>query len=100
MLDDISHAGFDEQVTAVFYLIEKSIRKPSELNATDFDRVRAVGVDDEAIVDTPYVSFVFDVVNRLANTFGFNWASADDTVKAARILNRVNYSFPSFLLAD
>lgn len=99
MLDEIDSAGLDERLTSMLHLIEKSVRSPAELGPGDIDRVRAAGVDDDAIADALVVSFVFNVVNRLANTLEYQWASEDDVVKAAHMLHRVSYSMPSLLFA-
>jgi hypothetical protein len=34
----------------------------------------------------------------LANAFEYSWDSEDDAVKIAKILNRIGYSLPGFLL--
>jgi AhpD family alkylhydroperoxidase len=85
MLDDVDRAGFDERVLAALHVIDGSEPHPSALSAEEIDDVLAV-------------NFVFNVVNRLANTLDFAWASDDDVTKAARVLHRVSYTLPDFLL--
>jgi hypothetical protein len=62
------------------------------------EAVREAGVSDEAIVDALHVAFIFCLINRAASALGFSWASEADAVKGARILNRIGYKLPGFLL--
>jgi hypothetical protein len=45
--------------------------RPGEVARADADAVRAEGVSDEAIEDALTVCFGFNLIDRLADSFGF-----------------------------
>jgi len=51
-----------------------------------------------AIVDALHVCFLFNVVNRLFNSFGYDWGNEANALKGAAILNRIGYRVPEFLM--
>lgn len=56
-------------------------------------------VPDQALRDALDVQLVWDIVNRLANAFGFA-LRGDQLHSGTRALHRFGYRFPGFLLAD
>jgi hypothetical protein len=68
------------------------------VSADDVAAVRAAGITDVAIVDTLDVAFVFNLINRLANVFGYSWETEEERLLLARALHRMNYRVPGFLL--
>jgi len=97
-LDDWRNAGFEPRITATFELLEKVTLAPSEVGPDDIDRLRAHGIEDDAIVDALHVAFTFNVVNRIANALDFTWNTDADALVGARVLNRIGYRLPGFLL--
>ena len=51
--------------------LEAMTLRPGELRPADAERVRAVGVSDEAMVDALLVAAYFNLIDRLADSFGF-----------------------------
>jgi uncharacterized peroxidase-related enzyme len=98
MLENWRGAGLDPRMAAVFELLEKRAAGPDGLAPDDVDRVRAAGVSDDAISDVFYVAFMFDLINRLANAFGFTTETEEGTRKSAAILHRLGYRVPGILL--
>jgi len=98
MLENWRGAGLDPRMAAVFELLEKRAAGPDGLGPDDVDRVRAAGVSDDAISDVFYVAFMFDLINRLANAFGFTTETEEGTRKSAAILHRLGYRVPGILL--
>lgn len=86
------------EIKAVLGFLERATLWPEELTSADVAEVRAAGVSDGAIEDALHVAFVFNMVNRLADAFGFSWRSASETDKAAQVLHRIGYRLPPFLL--
>jgi uncharacterized peroxidase-related enzyme len=90
--------AFRPQLAAVLPLLEKVTRTPDRVGRSDIDAVRAAGVPDEAIVDALHVNLVFNVMNRLANALGFAWQSDDHVRLAAKVIHRISYRLPGFLM--
>ena len=98
MLENWRGAGLDPRIAAVFELLEKRAADPDALAPDDIDRVRAAGVSDQAISDVFYIAFIFDLINRLANSFGFTSETEEGTRKSAAVLHRFGYRPPGLLL--
>nr|WP_042189089.1 hypothetical protein [Kibdelosporangium sp. MJ126-NF4]CEL18653.1 hypothetical protein [Kibdelosporangium sp. MJ126-NF4]CTQ98137.1 hypothetical protein [Kibdelosporangium sp. MJ126-NF4] len=64
----------------------------------DAGRLRAEAVPDHAIVEALRVRVVWNIVNRLANVFGFELREGQ-LRSGTRALHRFGYRFPGFLLA-
>ena len=71
---------------------------PASIASDDIVNLRARGISNNAIMDAMHVCFIFNLVNRLANALDFNYGTEADALKAATILNRVQYNLPKFLL--
>ena len=97
-LENWRGAGLDPRMAAVFELLEKRAADPDALTPDDIDRVRAAGVSEGAISDVFYVAFMFDLINRLANAFGFTTETEEGAQKSAAILHRLGYRVPGILL--
>ena len=91
-------AGFAPRVHATLALLQKMTERPDDVGRADIDVVRATGVSDAAIADALYVGFTFNLINRLANAFGFDWGDEATARKIAVVLNRVSYRVPDVLL--
>ncbi|WP_433171893.1 hypothetical protein [Actinoallomurus sp. CA-150999] len=66
------------------------------------DRADAAGVTtlpEHAVLEALRVNLVFDIINRLANAFGFTLREGQ-LHSGTRALHRFGYRFPRFLLAD
>ena len=72
ILSDWRTAPVDEKLRATLGFLQKLTLCPAEVSAADVDRVRAVGVSDQAIEDAIYVCFIFSVLARLADAFDFD----------------------------
>ncbi len=53
--------------------------------------LRAVGLDDAAIRDAVYVCVLFNLIDRLADTFAFGIGSPEDFARSARMLAKRGY---------
>jgi uncharacterized peroxidase-related enzyme len=98
MLDRWREKQIDPRMRAAFELLEKRASDPAALRSEDFTGLRAAGVSEAGILDVLHVAFVFDLINRLANVFGFS--SNDDAGRrsTAAMLHRLGYRVPGLLL--
>jgi uncharacterized peroxidase-related enzyme len=97
-LDNWHNAGFEPRIAATLDLLGKMTLAPNTIIADDAAKLRTKGISDSAIIDAMHVCFIFNLVNRLANALDYNYGTEDDALKAATILNRVQYNLPGFLL--
>lgn len=71
MLADWRTAAIDERLRAMLGFLEKLTLRPAELGPRDADAVRAAGASDQAMVDAVLVAAYFNLIDRLADAFGF-----------------------------
>jgi uncharacterized peroxidase-related enzyme len=97
-LDNWRNAGFEPRIVATLDLLEKMTLTPASIASDDIVNLRARGISNNAIMDAMHVCFLFNLVNRLANALDYNYGTEAEALKAATILNRVQYNLPKFLL--
>lgn len=87
------------RLVAGLELVEAFTVSAERLSAAHVRRAREAGLSDAMIADALHVAFVFNVINRIANAFGFDWHGAANAARGAAILNRVDYKVPGVLLS-
>lgn len=80
-----------EEVRTAFGFLERLNALPEEIGPEDVQALRGAGLSDEAIRDAIYVCATFNVIDRLADAFGFDVPSPEKGHKAARFLLRIGY---------
>ncbi|SEP53301.1 hypothetical protein [Amycolatopsis saalfeldensis] len=68
------------------------------LDSDHVDATGIAGLPEQAVVEALHVQLVWNVINRLANTFGFELRDGQ-LHSGTRALHRFGYRFPGFLLA-
>ena len=71
MLTDLDSAPIAEPLRATLGLLRKVTREHERVTADDLGALLAVGVTRAQIEDALNVSFAFNVITRLADTFQF-----------------------------
>jgi alkylhydroperoxidase family enzyme len=71
VLADWRTAPVEPGLRATLGLLEKVTLRPVEVGPADITEVRAAGVSDEAIEDALAVCACFNLIDRLADAFGF-----------------------------
>lgn len=97
-----SHGGIDPddpastrpELRAVRDFLATLTRTPDDADASG-----TAGLPEHAVLEALRVNLVFNIVNRLANAFGFTLREGQ-LHSGARALHRFGYRFPGFLLAD
>lgn len=95
---DVDTAAVRPELAATARFLERLSRAPDDVTAADIAPLRAAGVPDAAIIDALHVNAVFNLVNRLANAFGWTWDSESHVLAGAKALKRFRYRFPAFVL--
>jgi alkylhydroperoxidase family enzyme len=72
VVDDWRTAPLSSQLAATLVFLEKLTLRPEELERTDADAVRAAGVSTQALRDAAAVSALFNMIVRLADSFGWD----------------------------
>ena len=72
MRRDWRTAPVDERLRATLGFLEKLTLRPHELGPADADAARAAGVSDEALVDAIHVAALFNMIDRLADSLGWD----------------------------
>jgi hypothetical protein len=79
-------------VRATLGLLEKVTLTPEQVQPIDADAVRAEGVSDQAISDALHVCFSFNLIDRLADAFGWHVQTVDEFGKDATALLKRGYT--------
>jgi uncharacterized peroxidase-related enzyme len=98
MLDGWRNAALEPRVRAAFVLLDAA-RNPDGPSAADIAAARAAGLSDGAMADAFVVAFGFNLINRLADAFGFDFDDEDGRLAEANALHKLAYQVPAFLLA-
>ena len=89
MLADLATAPISEPLRATLAFLRKVTLEHESVTAGDVRTLLALGVTPEQIEDALNVSFAFNVITRLADTFQFELRPADAVDAAAtRLLTR------------
>ena len=72
MLRDHRTAPIGPGLTAVLDLLQKVTLRPAEVAPADVEAARAAGVSDAAIEDALSVCAYFNLIDRLADSLGFD----------------------------
>ncbi len=97
-LDNWRSAAFSEPVKATLSILNTLMTSPQGLLPEDVTAARQVGVSDQALADALHVTFLFNVINRLADVFGANYEGDDGRRLTAAGLYRQAYQVPDFFL--
>ncbi len=91
VLENWRTAPVNEKLRRTLGFLEKLTVSPSEVSPEDIESVRSVGVSDKGIEEVIYICFLFSVMDRLADAFGFDMPSAKDFQRGGRVLYSFGY---------
>jgi len=72
VLADLATAPITEPLRATLAFLRKVTREPASVTSDDASALLALGVTRAQVEDALSVAFTFNVVDRLADTFGFH----------------------------
>ena len=76
---------------ATLALLEKVTLTPDRVEPADVEAVRAAGVSEQAISDALHVCFSFNLIDRLADSFGWHVQTREEFAKDATFLLKRGY---------
>ena len=82
----------DARVGAALDLLETMTLRPDDLRGDQIARLLEAGVSEEGVVDALYVGFLFNVIDRVADSLGFEVVSAERFDKGADYLLKHGYA--------
>jgi len=91
VLADYRTAPIPEKLRAMLGFLEKLTLNPAGIGPDDVAPLRAAGLTDEEIEDAIHVCALFNVINRVADSLGFDEADAKGYQIAARMLLTSGY---------
>ena len=86
VLADYRTAPIPETLRAMLAFLEKLTLRPDEIGPDDVAPLRAAGLGDEEIADAIHVCALFNVINRVADSLGFELADRNGYERGARML--------------
>ena len=81
-----------ERLRATLGFLEKLTLRPHELGPADADAARAAGVSGEALVDAIHVAALFNMIDRLADSLGWDVPSFEDFSARAEAMLASGYA--------
>ena len=91
VLEDYRTAPISEQLKAMLGLVEKLTLHPEEVQPEDMQALSEAGVSEQAILSAVYVSVLFAVYNRMADSLHFAVPPRKSFNFSAKMLLRVGY---------
>ena len=88
----------DEPLRATLGFLEKLTLRPDELRTQDAEAVLAAGVREDALIDAIHVAALFNMIVRLADSFG--WHVPSDREFAARAEASLGSSYALLTASD
>ena len=80
MLDDYHSAPISGSLKAMLCFLEKLTLQPDSVTSEDIEPLQAAGLSDAAIEEAIHVCAAFNILDRVADSFGFQLL--DDRGKA------------------
>ncbi|HEY7478098.1 MAG TPA: hypothetical protein VIB62_07655 [Actinomycetota bacterium] len=91
MLRDWRSAPVDRRVHATLALLETMTLRPAEMTPADVEPVLGAGVTPAGVVDALYVGFLFNTIDRVADSLGFLTVTPERYGKGADHLLKHGY---------
>jgi len=91
VLADYRTAPISEKLRAMLGFLEKLTLNPAAIGPDDVAPLRAAGLTGEEIEDAIHVCALFNVINRVADSLGFDESDAKGYATGARMLLTSGY---------
>jgi uncharacterized peroxidase-related enzyme len=91
VLEDVRTAPVDGRLRAMLVFLDKLTLAPEAVGAADMAALRDAGLSDRAIEDAVHVCALFNIYDRLADSFAFHVPDARGFAFSAKMLLRYGY---------
>ena len=91
VLEDWQTAPVDEKTKVMLGFLRKLTLEPFHIGAVDIEPLRATGLSDTAIEDAIHICANFNIINRLADAFGFELPNPRGLARSTEILLKRGY---------
>lgn len=95
VLDDWRTAPISAELRATLEFVEKVTLHPADVTSEDVAPLRAAGVTDIAVREALYVCYLFNIMDRLADSFDFHIPSEKSLKRTAHVLHKIGYGIAS-----
>lgn len=92
VLDDWRKAPVESKLRSALAFLEKLTLDPASVTATDITPMRAQGLSDAAIEDAIHVCTLFNIYDRLADSFEFDIPDESAFATSASMLLKRGYT--------
>jgi alkylhydroperoxidase family enzyme len=96
-VDDWRTAPLNPALMATLAFLEKQTLRPEALTRADADAVRAAGVSTQALRDAATVCSLFNMIVRLADSFGWDVPEWDVLIARAPLMHDGGYDLGAVL---
>jgi uncharacterized peroxidase-related enzyme len=90
-IEDWRTARLDARTRAMLAFLEKLTLQPDTIGSADIPPLRAAGLSDAAIEDAIHVCTLFNVYDRLADSFAFHIPDDKGFAQSANMLLKRGY---------
>ena len=91
ILDDWRTAPISEGHRAVFGVIEMVTQRPEEIDAAAMRKPLSLGVHPDAIREALFIAFLFNTLNRCAETFEFGTPTEAEARRIGFLADKIGY---------
>lgn len=91
MLRDWRTAPIPEKLRVTLGFLEKLTLQPHEVGPADVAPLRQAGLSDEEIADALHICTAFNLINRLADSFGWEMQKEEAVERFASMLLKMGY---------
>ena len=92
ILADPASAAISDKLRAALAFIEVLTLRPDELSASHVDAAKKAGLSEAAIRDAGWAAVCFNVIDRVADTLGFDIPAKRDFEIGAQALLKRGYT--------
>ena len=91
VLEDHEKAPVSERLRAALRFLEKVTLQPDAVTTDDINRLNSQGLEKDAIRELLYVCFLFNVLDRLADSMDFDLPNEQGIQRIGNIAYRFGY---------